>query len=365
MEPFIPHNLPLTVLDWERHVSRIAKANRELARYDGILESIPNSQELLAPLASREAVISSRIEGTRATLDDLMNYEANPESKEFENSDVKEVHNYKVALLNAISRIENDNFPISLRLIKEMHVSLMDGVRGGDRNPGNFRQIQNWIGPPGSTMETATYVPPPPNIIEDAIGNFELYIHFDEKDILVQLAVLHAQFEIIHPFLDGNGRLGRLLIPLILYDKKILSRPIFYLSSYFEYDRHSYYSGLNNISKDSNWNAWIEYFLDTIIHQSSDNYNVVKEIIALRKDMEVEVKELTKSPHIISTLNFIFSKPVFTSNEFTSKSDVPKSAANRILQVLSGKILNYKRGSGQKPGIYTFTKLIRITKGMD
>lgn len=362
MKPFVPYTLPLENINWERIVPKISKANRELARYDGLMASIPNPQELLAPLISSEAVLSSQIEGTRATFDDLLKYEANPNAKEFENSDVKEVYNYKTALEYATKRIDEDNFPISLRLIREMHGKLMEGARGGERNPGNFRQIQNWIGPPNSTLETATYVPPAPNILPGALDNFEKYIHSDDKDIIVQTAVVHAQFEMIHPFHDGNGRLGRLLIPLILYDKKVLTRPIFYISSYFEYQRHLYYSKLNNISRQGDWDSWIEYFLDTIIHQSIGNQKVVKSIIALRKEMEVKVKELTQSPHIITTLDFIFSKPIFTFTEFVEKSKIPKSAADRILKSLRGSVLSYDEGKGSKASIYKFDSLLEIAK---
>lgn len=361
MKPFVPNTLPLKNIDWERIVPKISKANRELARYDGILVNISNPEELLAPLISSEAVLSSQIEGTRATFDDLLRYEANPNAKEFENSDVKVVLNYKTALEYAVKRMDEDGIPISLKLVKEMHRELMEGVRGEEKDPGKFRIKQNWIGPPNSVQETATYVPPEPKVMQNALKNFEEYVQAEDKDILVQLAIIHAQFEIIHPFRDGNGRLGRLLIPLILYDKKVLSRPIFYVSSYFEYQRHLYYSKLNNISQKGDWDSWIEYFLDTVIHQSIGKQKVVKEIIALRKEMEERVEELTQSPHIIKTLNFIFSKPIFTFSEFVAKSKIPKSAANRILQSLRGKILEYDEGKGSKASIYRFESLLKIT----
>ncbi|MBX3008040.1 MAG: Fic family protein [Melioribacteraceae bacterium] len=362
MKPFVPHKLPIDKLDWESLIPLIAEANRELARYDGILQSISDPEILLAPLSIQEAVVSSRIEGTQATMEDVLLFEAQKNEKIPLYPDIQEVINYRKALHFGLKRIDKDNFPLSLRLIKEMHQVLMDGVRGKDKDPGNFRRIQNWIGKPGSKIEEASFIPPAPNIILPALDNFEKYMHFDEKDRLAQLSIIHAQFEVIHPFLDGNGRLGRILIPLFLYEKKILSRPMFFISAYFEKNRSLYYQKLNAISQDNDWNGWIKYFLSTLILQSKENTIVVKKILSLYEEMKIIIVDLTHSQFAINTLDSIFNAPLFSSSEFIKSSKIPRDSALRILKILtSNKILQVKNeGRGTLPTIYIFNKLFRL-----
>ncbi|MDZ7766540.1 MAG: Fic/DOC family N-terminal domain-containing protein [Melioribacteraceae bacterium] len=194
-----PHNLPIKSFDWSKYISLIAEANRELARYDGLLQSIPNTEVILSPLTTQEAVLSSKIEGTQASLEEVLEFEAKKNKNIPKYEDIEEVLNYRNALNEATEKIQN-GLPISLRLIKEMHRSLLQGVRGENSDRGNFRRIQNWIGKPGSNMENASYIPPPPNTLMNHLDNFEKYIHFEDKDRIVQLAFIHAQFEIIHPF---------------------------------------------------------------------------------------------------------------------------------------------------------------------
>ena len=315
MKPFSPHKLPINNLDWEYFIPLIAEANRELARYDGLLQSIPNTETILSPLTTQEAVLSSKIEGTQASLEEVLEFEAKKNKNIPKYEDIEEVINYRKTLDEASEKIK-ESLPISLRLMKDMHRSLLQGVRGTNSDRGNFRRIQNWIGKPGSAIETARFVPPPPNNIMLNLDNLEKYIHYDEKDRIVQLAFIHAQFEIIHPFLDGNGRIGRLLIPLFLYEKNILSKPLFYISAYFESDRETYYENLLEITNSGNWIKWIEYFLTAVIEQAKKNIILAKEILTLYNSLKQEIVDLTKSKHSINILDFLFEKPVFTSSDF-------------------------------------------------
>lgn len=362
MKPFVPHKLPIDKLDWESFIPLIAEANREIARYDGILQSIADPEILLAPLSIQEAVVSSRIEGTQATMEDVLMFAAQKDERIPLYPDIQEVINYRNALHFGLKRIDKDNFPLSLRLIREMHQELMDGVRGKDKDPGNFRRIQNWIGKPGSKIEEASFIPPAPNMILPSLDNFEKYLHFDEKDILTQLSIIHAQFEVIHPFLDGNGRLGRILIPLFLYEKKILSRPLFFISAYFEKNRDLYYQKLNAVSRENDWNSWIKYFLGTLILQSKENTKVVKKILSLYEEMKLSIVDLTHSQFTINTLDAMFNAPLFSSSEFIKTSKIPRDSALRILKILSSnKILRVlKKGKGTQPTIYVFTKLFKL-----
>ncbi|MDD4051843.1 MAG: Fic/DOC family N-terminal domain-containing protein, partial [candidate division Zixibacteria bacterium] len=231
---------PPANLDLPRLLPLVGPANAELARYDGILSAIPNAQVLLAPLTTQEAVLSSRIEGTQVMLGEVLEYEAGEETASEEKKvDIHEVLNYRTALRQAVAQM--DSLPLSQRLIRDAHGILMQGVRGRNKAPGDYRRVPNWIGPDGTTMDAARFVPISPERVPDAMSVWENYLHSDAPDRLIQLAILHAEFEAIHPFLDGNGRLGRLLVPLYLVDKKLLSGPNFYISAYFEAHRDEYY----------------------------------------------------------------------------------------------------------------------------
>lgn len=218
MKPCTPETLPLESLDWEKFIRLIGSANFELARYEGILQGIPNPAVLLSPLTTHEAVLSSKIEGTQATLDEVLEYEASMITDEQKYEDIKEILNYRQSMVFAVEWLKTK--PITLDLFCEIHSILLDSVRGQNKLRGSFRKLQNYIGSPGSPIEEATFIPPSPERVVEFLTNLENYIHYEEKDTLVQLAIVHAQFEIIHPFLDGNGRLGRILIPLFLFEKK-------------------------------------------------------------------------------------------------------------------------------------------------
>ena len=360
MKPYIPENLPLQNLDWQHLIRLTSEANRKLARYDGILQTMPNPVLLLSPLTTQEAVLSSRIEGTQATLEEVLKFEADPKQQTEKNADIQEVINYRKATSAAVE--EMNKRPISLNLIKNMHSVLLQGVRGENKARGEFRKIQNWIGKPGSTIDNATFVPPDPVELIKYLDNFEKYIHYDEKDRLVQLAIIHAQFEILHPFLDGNGRIGRILIPLFLFEKKILNTPMFYISAYFESNRDEYYDRLKAVTDKKDWEGWITFFLKGVIEQSEKNIDKVKSILQLYETMKEKMISVTHSQYSIKALDNLFDMSVFSSTEFIKNSNIPKASAKRILSRLekTGTINILIQGSGRKPTLYIFKQLIEI-----
>lgn len=362
MKPYIPDILPLANIDWAKHVTAIGNAQIALGRYDGMLKSIVNPTLLLSPLISQEAVLSSQIEGTQASLADVLGFDADPvgEPEDPKNDDIKEVINYRSAIAYATKKLETH--PISLNVIKELHAILLNSVRGRSKSPGEFRTIQNYIGSPGAKMEEATFIPPGPEIIMPCLDNWEKYVHFNEKDYIVQLAIVKAQFEIIHPFLDGNGRIGRLLIPLFLYAKGILSSPMFYLSSYFETNRQEYYDKLQAVSEKKDWDGWISFFLQAIIEQAEINISKTGEILSLYEKMKIQIPELTSSQFAISAVDALFGAPLLTTKSFIRKSEIHQSSAKRIVNILRDNniIIEIREAKGRTPALYVFKELFEI-----
>lgn len=359
--PHIPDELPVEALDLASMLPQIVDANTALARFDGQLESIQNPRVLLSPLMTQEAVVSSKIEGTQATLEEVLEHEADqarPEEQR-KREDIEEIMNYRRALSYGEERLADR--PFTLNLLKKMHGILMEGVRGQDKRRGAFRRQQIHIGPPGSSEHEATYIPPPYLKLSDLLDNWEAYYHDEVPDPLVQLGVLHAQFEMIHPFLDGNGRIGRLLIPLFLHDKNVLSAPTFYASAYLEQTREEYYERLSSISEDGDWNGWIRYFLTAVKEQAETNSEKVSRIVDLYETTKDQVVELISSKYTIQAIDTLFERPIFTSPRFQEHSEIPKQTAYRILRELEGDVTTCVReSSGRKPALYVFEPLMDI-----
>ena len=264
---FVPAPLP-PALEWTPRLVRVlSEADRLIGRLAGEGGRLPNPHILMRPFVRREAVLSSRIEGTQASLGELLAAEAGA-AVERSPEDLREVANYVVALEHGLSRLQQ--LPLCVRLIRELHEKLMEGVRGQHATPGQFRASQNWIGKPGSTLATATYVPPPPGEVEPCLAEWERFVHASQLPPLVTIALAHYQFEAIHPFLDGNGRVGRLLITLFLIERKILPAPLLYLSAFFEATRRDYYESLQGVSERSSWQPWLEYFLEGVARMCED-----------------------------------------------------------------------------------------------
>jgi Fic family protein len=358
--PFIPVELPLTNIAWEDLLPSIIKANTALANFNGILETIRNPLIFLSPLMTQEAVLSSRIEGTQASFSDILEYEAAPKKIKDNYNDIEEVINYREALRYA--EVELTKRPLCLNLIKEIHGILLKGVRGENMARGEFRRIQNWIGPPGSKIETASFVPPSPENLLNYLSNWEKYCHYDEKDRLIQLAVIHAQFEIIHPFLDGNGRVGRIIIPLFLKEKNLLKYPSLYVSEFFEKNRENYYRHLRNITEKGDWNNWVKYFLLAVTSQAEINTKRAKQVGNLYEELKYTIQLVTKTKASIQIQDFLFSKIMFQTPDFTHASGLSKPHAARILKNLSehGIVKKISPAKGRRPAIYGFTDLMAI-----
>lgn len=310
---FVPHPLPPRLAYDDTLVSLLSQADRALSRLAGVGERLPNADLLVLPYMRREAVLSSRIEGTQASMSDLLFFEAG-RSEPAKRADVQEVHNYVRAMNHGLARLKE--LPVSLRLVSEIHRQLMEGVRGGQSQPGRFRRTQNWIGPPGSSVEGCTYVPPPVEEMGAALAAWELYLHRrDATPPLLKCALIHYQFEAIHPFLDGNGRIGRLLIPLYLCAEGHLPQPLLYLSAYFERHRGDYYGHLLRVSQEGAWAEWLAFFLRGVAEQANDALERSRRILALRDDYRRRLQERRVSAIILGLLDHLFKHPIITINQ--------------------------------------------------
>ena len=364
MKPYVPQSLPLDAIDWASQVTLIGRGNAELARYDGMLQSVINPGVLLSPLTVQEAVLSSRIEGTQASMEEVLEYEADPDEdiEPARRADIQEITNYRKAIAHAVDQLERK--PLSLNLVKDLHAILMDSVRGRDKAAGQFRRTQNYIAPPGQPIANASYVPPAWQDVEPAMHNWEQYLHSDEKDPLVQLAIVKAQFELIHPFLDGNGRLGRMLIPLFLVEKGLLSSPMFYMSSYFEQYRDVYYGRLQAISRDGDWDGWINFFLTVVAAQAGTNARKVRKILDLYDRMKQEIPAAIHSQYAVQATDALFDRPIFVRSDFIERTGIPRQTVHRILGQLkeSGIIDETRPPRGRQPARLAFTKLLDIVR---
>ena len=363
MKPYVPESLPLNNLDHGRLIRLIGPANAALARYDGLLQSVINPSVMLSPLTNQEAVLSSKIEGTQATVDEVLEYEAGIEFDAEKVKDIQEVVNYREALNLAQQALPQR--PLNLALLREIHGRLMNSVRGASKSPGQFRVHQNWIGPPGCTMERATFVPPAPQQLLKQLKAFERYLAGDDIDPLVHVAVVHGQFELLHPFNDGNGRVGRLLIPLFLFQKRALASPMFYLSEYLEAHRNQYYARLRGISQQGDWTGWIEFFLDAITSQAQTNADRVRSILSLYDRMKLRLSELLRSQHALKILDTLFDRPIFPSNDFVERSGIPRQSALPLLKKLreAGILVPMREASGNQPAVLAFRDLLNCAEG--
>jgi Fic family protein len=330
---FIPNPLPPDIQWSSVLISSVAEAERGLGRLESIASTLPSPHILVRPFVRREAVRSSRIEGTRASLSDVYVYEAAQLSFLEPTTDVGEVHNYVKALDYGIERL--GSLPVSLRLIREIHAVLMEGVRGEHLTPSEFRTSQNWIGPPGSTLETATFIPPPVMEMQKALDELEKFIHASsELPPLVRSALIHYQFEAIHPFLDGNGRIGRLLVILLLIEWGLLSQPWLYLSAFFEAQRQSYYDGLLAVSQHGDWENWMSFFLEGVRSQSLDSISRIARLQHLRQRYHQLLKDERAVDRLIQTVDVLFERPILSIRQLEAALKVSYRTAQRYIEKL-------------------------------
>ena len=329
---FVPNPLPPKLdLNWGL-VSRLSDADRAMAELAGIARNLPKPHLLIRPFVRREAVLSSRIEGTQASLSDLVVFEGAEEVSP-RVPEVREVANYVHALEYGLSRLAE--LPLSLRLIRELHERLMENVRGGYATPGEFRRSQNWIGPPGCTLADATYVPPPVAEMNEALDQFEKYLHSaSDLPLLIRLALVHYQFEAIHPFLDGNGRIGRLLIILLLGAEKALPQPVLYLSAFFERRRQDYYERLIGVTRAGRWAEWIDFFLAGVAEESRDAVLRTAELMSLWQDYRDKVTQARSSGLLQRLIDLLFETPAITIPRAARLLGVTHRSATQNIQKL-------------------------------
>jgi Fic family protein len=330
---FIPTPLAPEIIWTTALVSILAEAERNLARLAGLGEALRSPNLLVQPFVRREAVLSSRIEGTRASLTHLYQYEIGQLGLFETPDDAQEVHNYVQAMQAALQR--RVSLPMSLRFIREIHKTLMEGVRGEHLTPGEFRRSQNWIGPAYSTIESAPYVPPPVAEMHWALNALESYIHAP-SDIppLVRAALIHYQFEAIHPFLDGNGRIGRLLVILLLVEWGLLPQPLLYLSAYFEANRPEYYARLLAVSQQGDWESWLAYFLKGVGFEAADASERIGHLQTLRSDYRSRLAAERAAKSLLRAMDVVLERPVLSIRQMEAALGVPYRSAQRHIEKL-------------------------------
>lgn len=353
---FVPTPLPPS-LEWDAVlVSQISRADLALGTLSGIGETLPNPHLLIYPFIRREAVLSSRIEGTQSSLSDLLLFEATKVEKQ---RDVREVQNYVRAIEYGLKRL--DELPLSLRLIRELHGILMERVRGEHATRGEFRQSQNWIGPPGCSLNEASFVPPPVPEMQDALDQLEKFLHADtDLPPLVQLALIHYQFETIHPFLDGNGRIGRLLITLFLCERGILTKPLLYLSAFFERHRREYYERLLQVSQKGAWGQWIQFFLQAVVNQSSDAVQRSRRLLDLHQDYHRTSLEKHLPPTAGQLIELILMRPVLNLRIAQELLGVTFPTAQKAIRVLEDEGILVEITGGKRNKTYAAEEILKI-----
>jgi Fic family protein len=356
---FVPNPLPPTIGLGMPCIEQLSRAERALGKLAGAGEMLPNPNLLIGPFMRREAVLSSRIEGTIASEEDLVLFKIDP-SLGTSKPDTREVNNYVTALRFGLKRL--DELPVSLRLICDLHGRLLKGVRGADRRPGEFRDRQNYIAPAGEPIENARFVPPPVPEMRQALDAFEKFLHApSDRPLLIDLALTHYQFEVIHPFRDGNGRIGRLLIPLLLCERKVLTKPLLYLSAYFEKRRMQYADPLLRVSQKADWETWIQFFLEGITEQATDGLERAARLMALWQDYRKRLQTARVSTLAQRLVDQLFLQPAMTVGLAQSILRVSfLSAQNNIMRLVKAGILTEMTGR-KRNRIFVATEILHLT----
>jgi len=331
-ESFVPQPLPPDPpieIDGEM-VRLLSKANRSVGILEVISNQVPDVDLFVSMYVRKEALLSSQIEGTQATLDDILD----PNLEENVNQNVADVINYIKASQHAVARLAE--LPICSRLLLETHAILMSGLRGDDKYPGEFRRSQNWIGPAGSTLKTARYIPPTPDDMLDAMSDLEKYIHRDhDLDALIKIALIHYQFETIHPFLDGNGRLGRLLIALYLKEQKLLSHDTLYISYFLKRNRIEYYDRLNEVRQKGNYEQWVKFFLQAVDESALDALATIEQLVVLhQKNINLVLKTGKAAKSILKVFQYLERNPIIDINKTRVAFNLSFNTVSNAINVL-------------------------------
>lgn len=334
---FVPAPLPpVPPIQVDAEMTKLlSDSDWALGRLDGIATVLPNPDLFVSMYVRQEAVLSSQIEGTQSTLEDVLQFEIDSKGQDFP-KDIEEVVNYIAAMNHGLDRLKT--LPLSLRLIREIHAKLLTGVRGSNRTPGEFRTTQNWIGPNGCTLATATFVPPPVHEMQTALDNFEKFLHDDSLPLLIQCGLAHAQFETIHPFLDGNGRVGRLLITFLLCQKRALERPLLYLSHYLKQHRSEYYDRLMSIRNQGDWEGWLKFFLRGVHQVGQEAAETARNILRIREEHrrllgeKLAKDKLAATPYDFSFLEYLFKQPIITVRLAEQHLKCSYVTANKVVE---------------------------------
>lgn len=353
---FHPNPLPPAITWTPQLVRVLSQADRLLGRLAGEGRRLPNPHLLIRPFVRREAVYSSRIEGTQATLGELLAAEAGA-TLERSPEDLRDVGNYVAALEHGLERLKA--LPLSLRLVRELHRKLMTGVRGDHATPGEFRRTQNWIGRPGCTLVDASYVPPPPDDLMEFLGRWEDFLHDETVPPLVHAALAHYQFEAIHPFIDGNGRVGRLLITLSLCARGVLPEPLLYLSAFFDATRTDYYEGLRGITERGDWTGWIEYFLNGVARQSEDALSRAERINQLLAGWRDKFAG-GGSRVPLQLIDLLGANPFLTPRETERRMGVAYNTVMRAVTVLEAGGVLTKVGNRKRDRVFCAKAILDI-----
>ncbi len=329
---FFPNPLPRKVQFEDQTILRSEEATAALHRLVGVGLLLPNPALLVTPYIRLEAVLSSRIEGTQTGVSELLQFEVGADIDAVPH-DAVEVLNYVKALDHGVARLRQ-GFPLSLRLIREIHERLLEGVRGQVQRPGEFRRSPNWIGPPGCGLADATFVPPPVDEMHDALADLERFLHEEGLPLLIRLAMAHHQFEVIHPFLDGNGRMGRLLMTLMLVDRGVLEQPLLYLSAYLERHRARYYDLLLQTTVTGDWAPWFDFFLDGVATQAKDAQERTLRLIEVQTQIRRELLASTKNTTVLRLGELLLGKPVVTAGSVARDLAVAPPTAQRAIDDL-------------------------------
>lgn len=359
-EKFPPDNLDYRIL-----MNQLVKSTDALSRFDQMLKNMHNSEILLAPLRNQEAVISSRMEGTVSTMDEILKYEAdyaeNGENNLTARSEVVETILYQRALKASQSAIENGQ-PLSQFLIKAAHQKLLSFGRGAAKTPGQYKTEQNYL--VDRTKRNVLFIPISPIKLQEGLDNLFKYIEENQDPILIKTSIAHIEFEALHPFKDGNGRIGRMLITLMLWSSGVISAPHFYISGYLEEYKDQYIDMMRNVSKNGDWTNWCIFFLKAIEQQAIRNLEIAENIRALYDNMKHEFSDVLASKFSVNALDYVFTNPVFRNNKFTSQSGIPSSTAARFTRVLleKGLLSTLEEPSGRRPALYIFEPLMQLVR---
>ncbi|MES2983961.1 MAG: Fic/DOC family N-terminal domain-containing protein [Pseudomonadota bacterium] len=360
-DKFPPQNI-----DYSKLVTPLAKATAAISRFDQMMKGMHNSEFLIAPLRNQEAIISSRMEGTVSTMDEILRYEADNKEGMEENSsnarqEVVETIMYQRALKIAQKEVEAGK-PISEWLVRSMHGKLLSFGRGAEKSPGQYKTEQNYV--VDKTKRNVLFVPVSQEKLNDGMQELIKYITTGEEEILIRTAIAHIEFEALHPFKDGNGRVGRMIITLMMWAAGVISAPHFYISAYLEEHKDQYIDSMKSVSEKDTWTAWCVFFLEALEAQAIRNLCIAENIRKLYEEMKPVFGKILGTRWHITALDFIFTNPYFRNNNFTNSSGIPESTAARFTRALlaNGLLKTLEESSGRRPAMYVFEPLLKVVR---